>query len=127
MFTKCLKYFLAHTESLSNVIDVYKPLGGTVLNLMQGQWFAFSITIVKQEGNGKRRERKGRKREGKNWEGRREGRLVSSGTLERFASFYTGNGRRGDMSQLIPNLFYETSLPLILNPNRESKTNNNPR
>lgn len=55
------------------LVDVYTPLGGMVLNLMQGQWFAFSITIVKQERNGKRRERKGRKREGERWEGRREG------------------------------------------------------
>lgn len=109
------------------LVDVYIPLGGMVLNLMQGQWFAFSITIVKQEGNGKGRERKGRKREGESWEGRREGRLVSPGILERFASFYPGNGRRGGMSQLIPNLFYETSFPLILNPNRESETKNNSR
>lgn len=54
-------------------------------------------------------------------------RLVSPGILERFASFYPGNGRRGGMSQLFPNLFYETSFPLILNPNRESETKNNPR
>lgn len=70
MFTKCLKYFLAHTESLSNVIDVYKPLGGIVLNLMQGQWFAFSITIVKWREKGKKGKEEGREDQGR--EERRE-------------------------------------------------------